>query len=270
MKDVYKDVPGYQDVEILKIRNGSIVVDHNVIVEIAYKPDINVTEQFEEIIQSVEKELNKIVCNATAQKNDEKCIAEDYIVDRNETLPTEYELCSMRVPLGFQDFYDPVVTNIGLVCVSQCETKFDCNGGSCQLKNITGPHCLCPRTDLYMYTSPNCNGKILKSGVYGGVGASIAILLVIICIIFFLVIRNKSDKSWDPFVTSDEVNWCDEVENEWHVDRGIVNLTNAFDNDDPDSSSGSFASGRERFKANLENVDTTLQVKIQRPEVSYA
>ncbi|XP_069836371.1 mucin-3A-like [Dendropsophus ebraccatus] len=200
----------------------------------------------------------------------DSCISNDFSVIKNNTLKSEEEWCLSSIPNGFQNFYDPVVIGTGLICMSYCDAmsnKFpSCHDGICQIVNNTGPRCLCPRTDLYIYSSPYCNGRILKSGLYGGLGAGISVLLIIFCVGFYLVVRKKNNKKWDPFATDDEGNWCDDVEDEWHTDRGISNLWE--NSSSGDSSSGTLSSNKEKFKPNLESVDTTFEIKIQRPQVS--
>ncbi|XP_073417757.1 uncharacterized protein [Dendrobates tinctorius] len=272
MKVVYKDVPGYKDVKILSISEGSVNVDYDVIIEIEYKSDINVTQQYNNVVKDVEKGLSSILCNSSRDMPISNCISDGFQITKTENLKTEEELCLSNISAGFRDFYEPIVVEAGLVCVSHCDaisrSYTNCQDGSCQILNNTGPHCLCPKTDLYIYSSPNCNGKILKSGVYGGIGAAIAVLLIIICVVVVCFIREKRVKTWDPFANDEEKDWYDEEEEDWSV--GINNLVQDVDYVDQDSSKDSFSSKREKFKPNLEAIDTTHEVKIQRPQVSLS
>ncbi|MEE6524284.1 hypothetical protein FKM82_023659, partial [Ascaphus truei] len=63
MKSVYSSVPGYKDVIILSVRQGSIVVDHNVIVEIEYKENTTVTEDYDATFNLVTETLKELVTN---------------------------------------------------------------------------------------------------------------------------------------------------------------------------------------------------------------
>ncbi|XP_069623438.1 mucin-17-like [Ranitomeya imitator] len=271
MKVVYKDVPGYKDVKILSIRNGSVMVDYDVIIEIEFKSDINVTQQYKDVLKDVETGMSSIVCKSSEDVKISNCISDEFQITETNDLKSEKELCLTNISAGFQDFYEPIVGETGLVCVSQCDavsTKYtNCQDGICQIMNNTGPHCLCPRTDLYIYTSPNCNGKILKSGVYGGVGAAIGVLLIIICVAVAFFFTKNRDKTWDPFASDEEKDWYDDKEEDWNA--GINNLVEYVNNVDQDFSKDSFSS-REKFKPNLEAIDTTHEVKIQRPQVSHS
>ncbi|XP_077117870.1 uncharacterized protein LOC143774308 [Ranitomeya variabilis] len=269
MKVVYKDVPGYQGVQILSISSGSVVVDYNIIIEIVYKSNISVSQQYKDAIKDVKEALSKIVCSNPDVPN-RNCISDEFNVTETDNLESEEELCFSKVPNGFQEFFNSVVDETGLVCVSQCDPmswKYtNCQDGSCQILNNTGPHCLCPRTDLYIYTSPNCNGRMLKSGVYGGIGAAIGVLLIIICVALVFVTRKEKDKKWDLFANDDKINWFDNMEEDGHV--GITNLGSDIDNEDQDSAKNSFSSKKEKFKPNMESIDSTFEFKIERPQVS--
>ncbi|XP_073417761.1 mucin-17-like [Dendrobates tinctorius] len=269
MKVVYKDVPGYQDVQILSISNGSVVVDNNIIIEIVYKSNVSVSQQYKDAIKHVKEALNKTVCS-NPDGPIRNCISDEFNVTETDSLESEDELCFRKVPNGFQDFFNSVVDESGLICVSQCDSmswKYtNCQDGSCQILNNTGPHCLCPRTDLYIYTSPNCNGKILKSGIYGGIGAAIAVLLIIICVAVGFVTRKEKNTRWDLFANDAKINWFDNVEEDGH--DGITNLGANIDNEDQDSAKNSFSSKKETFKPNLEIIDSTFELKIEKPQFS--
>ncbi|CAJ0964577.1 unnamed protein product [Ranitomeya imitator] len=143
----------------------------------------------------------------------------------------------------------------------------NCQDGSCQILNNTGPHCLCPRTDLYIYTSPNCNGRMLKFGVYGGIGAAIGVLLIIIVFALVFVTKKENDKKWDLFANDDKINWFDNMEEDGYV--GIINLGSNIDNEDQDSAKNNFSSKKEKFKPNMESIDSTFELKIERPQVHH-
>ncbi|XP_075061139.1 mucin-17-like [Mixophyes fleayi] len=118
-----------------------------------------------------------------------------------------------------------------------------------------------------MYTGQNCTGKILKSGVYGGISAAIVILIISIAtVVYFLIKANQNEKG-DPFARDEDDKWYQDNEDSY-VNRGFSSLGmgQAFGEG---SSVGSEIS-KEKFTPNLETVDTTIQVKIQRPQVSFA
>ncbi|CAJ0959542.1 unnamed protein product [Ranitomeya imitator] len=192
MTSVYQNVAGYKEVQIESIRSGSIIVDHKVIVEVTFKEGVNVTEECEEIFKEVEMKLNEDTNNCT----DDLCFTEVTVTPG--PLVTTDGICQEKIPEGFRDFYTPLVTVDGLTCVSYCEQTspqyVNCNSGSCNIKKGQGPHCLCPETDLYIYTSSDCAGKLSKSGVYGGIGTAIAVLAIIVITVIVLLVREHKKK----------------------------------------------------------------------------
>ncbi|XP_053318362.1 mucin-3B-like [Spea bombifrons] len=273
MKMVYGEITGYQDVEIKSVRKGSIIVNHSVIVEAEYTETVTVTEQYNDIVSNVETHLEELIKANCTNGNGSTALCIDSNVKITDDPPkTKEELCFDRFEPGFREFYTPLVTAEGVICLSDCDPQsgryLSCNGGACMLQNGTGPQCLCPNSEKYIYTGPRCQGKILKSQLYGGVGAAIAVLVVIILVIGFLMFRRKKDKKLDAFTKDQEDVWYDDNNSEWSVECGFTNLSETKEDDEGDSSkSGSFPS-KQTFKPALENVDTSIKVKIQRPEIS--
>ncbi|XP_063785779.1 mucin-3A-like [Pseudophryne corroboree] len=196
---------------------------------------------------------------STPQDNQNYCIIADAAYSPST------EMCRNNVSDGLKDFFYAVQSSEGLLCLSACSSEsnrsLNCYDGSCQLQNVTGPRCLCPRTDLYIYTSSNCQGRLLKAGIYGGVGASIAILLIAIFVAAFFIFRWGKVEKWDVFAMNQEENWYEDKDDEWHTDRGIINISQIPEED---------LYNRGKFTPTLENIDTKLEIKIQRPKISYA
>ncbi|XP_075061900.1 mucin-17-like [Mixophyes fleayi] len=262
MNSFYASIPEYIDVKINKISNGSVNVDYDIILMIEFKADVNVSKQYSDIVKKLQTQFDEQNCTGSSF-----CILE--IEGRNIT--SEEDLCKQIFPIGFQKYIFSKITAGGLICVTHCSNEYpdapNCKDGSCQIQNGTGPQCFCPETDLYIYTSSNCQGKILKSGVYGGVGVSIAILFIAILLMVFFIFKRGTGEKWDMFANEREDNWYEDKEDEWQVDRGITNLS---DNSDKDSAINNYSSNIKTFTPALENIDTTLVVKIRRPEISSA
>ncbi|XP_073510895.1 mucin-3A-like [Phyllobates terribilis] len=109
--------------------------------------------------------------------------------------PSKYERCSEQISAEYLRFYKPYVSSDGLACVTSCAPGtpafLDCNSGNCQIKGDEGPHCFCPRTDLYLYTYSKCQGAISIVAMYGGVGASIGVLVIVSIILGVFLYRKK-------------------------------------------------------------------------------
>ncbi|XP_072259142.1 mucin-3A-like [Pyxicephalus adspersus] len=206
MNSVYYDVPGYKDVIIQEIRNGSIIVNHVVLVEIKYKLDLNILNQYNQMLERVRHLLEQLKTNKCTSAANPLCVDGKSITVTQIPPPSEEELCLDRVPKGNENFYDPVLFPDGLACVSHCDPyspkHLSCNDGTCQVKSRSVPQCFCARTDLYIYTSLQCTGKISKLGLLIGSGFAIGILFIISIIlgIYIYIVRKSMPK---PFLTED-------------------------------------------------------------------
>ncbi|KAM4675864.1 mucin-17-like [Discoglossus pictus] len=200
------------------------------------------------------------------------CIDGNFTNVKKEDPQSEQNRCMEIIPLEFQKYYTAKVTENGLVCVSDCDKLSDnqrnCNKGSCNIVTGKGPHCFCPNTDIYIYTSSDCRGQISKASVYGGVGASIAVLSISIVAMVFMMYRAKRNKTRASFSEYQEQRWYEDTDDVWSIGPSLIiqNENANYREDGPSSSS--YSSSKESFRPSLENVDTNIQVKIQRPEVT--
>lgn len=127
------------------------------------------------------------------------CSSEDLCLKIDSIEPvrplSENERCAQKISALFMQFFDAKVTPDGLACLSKCEpaspTQLKCNGGSCQIRGEEGPQCFCPNTDKYLYTYPKCQGAVLIAAMYGGVGASIGLLVIIGVVLGVFLYRKK-------------------------------------------------------------------------------
>ncbi|KAM8972527.1 uncharacterized protein RCH25_018256 [Pelodytes ibericus] len=273
MNVLYKDISGFKGVNIKSIKKGSVLVDHDIIVEAVYKEDESITAQYEKIFQNVDKTLEALKDqNCTTGEGSELCLDPGATQTVKVPPKTEEELCKAAVIPGFEQYFAPVVTSDGLICASSCDpiskTYYNCSLGSCQIQNQKGPHCLCPDTDSYLYTGSRCQGRVLKAGLYGGVGAAIAVLLIIIATVVFLMIRLKKRKERDDFNTDPDDSWYNDNQSDWSAERGFTNISGGGEAEADELSGNDSTSRRERFQPALENVNTSIEVKIQRPVIS--
>ncbi|XP_063786234.1 mucin-3A-like [Pseudophryne corroboree] len=167
------------------------MMEHKVIAQVILKEDVNLSEEHKMIVGQVWTDINKAVrdnCTGTL------CVSDLYIMQSREP-PSMSEICERIIPYGFREFYTPLLTPEGLFCLSYCEPLSsnyqNCNRGKCEIKEDIGPRCFCPNTDQYMYISGTCTGKILKSGLYGGIGAAICVLVIIIITGSFFLYKAK-------------------------------------------------------------------------------
>uniref|UniRef100_A0A1B8Y6V2 SEA domain-containing protein n=1 Tax=Xenopus tropicalis TaxID=8364 RepID=A0A1B8Y6V2_XENTR len=193
MKSIYSNVHNYKDVIIRSLSAGSSVVDYEIILEMEYNLEVNVTESYKEIVKIVQEELlSRVTVNS-----DENSFCFQNLKITTVPVPTYVELCRASIEPGYRDFYTAIITPHGLLCVSHCNEESPqyhfCNSGDCKLEK-TGPECLCPKTDIYLYTTSRCKGRILKAGLYGGVGAGMAVLAIIILTLGILLCKAKQPR----------------------------------------------------------------------------
>ncbi|XP_068129517.1 mucin-3A-like [Hyperolius riggenbachi] len=210
MKTVYSGlsaVPGYKDVIIRSIRQGSVIVEHDVVAEIEFKSDENITGQYDRTLQAVKRHLEELTSSNCTYGTTPMCM--DGNIPHVLAIPprSEEELCRELVPDGYTEFYSPVLSSDGLSCVSRCHLRspnyLHCNDGVCQVERATGPQCFCSRTDLYIYSTSQCSGRIAKLDLYVGGGVTIGVLVIIIVtLIGFYLYRVKLARP-KPFLTED-------------------------------------------------------------------
>ncbi|XP_018109230.2 mucin-3B [Xenopus laevis] len=265
MKAIYENVTNYKDVNIRSLKNGSIVVDYDIILEMDYNSEVNIDKNYEDLFGIVQAQLISGNCS---DENIGYCFTEPNVTE--VPVPTAEELCMDSIEPGYREFYTPKLTASGLSCISHCEKESpefeNCNSGNCQIREI-GPMCLCPETEKYLYTLSRCRGRMLKAALYGGVGAGMAVLAIIILTVGILLCKAKQPKKRkDPFSKDQEGKWYeDNDDDEWTVKRGLSNSgSEQGQNDGYKKGMANY----ENFRPTLENVDTKTEVKIQRPQVS--
>ncbi|XP_058038679.1 mucin-3B-like [Ahaetulla prasina] len=126
MRRVYGAVPGYHDVEILRMRNGSIILDHKVISQV-------VIENNEEMIQHIMEVITEAVKYSLKDLHTEgECIEPS-------------DSCKNISGVKYADYYYPHKMNGIVRCVSRCVSdtpySLNCFNGVCRLSEI-GPHCM--------------------------------------------------------------------------------------------------------------------------------
>ncbi|XP_077326664.1 mucin-17-like isoform X2 [Lithobates pipiens] len=197
MSIVYLSVAGFEDVKILSISAGSIIVHHEVIVRFLYNHGVTIADQFKEALEDVKENMVELSKNCDA--NSEMCIDDHFAVIAGMEPISPEELCRQNVEEGFQDFFTPEFENGILICVSHCgeiSPHFkDCHEGTCQIEKWSGPRCSCPGGDRYLYTDNQCGGRILKLGLFIGGGVVLGVLVIITITVGICLYRAKSQKA---------------------------------------------------------------------------
>ncbi|XP_075061138.1 mucin-17-like [Mixophyes fleayi] len=144
MEPIYSKLPGYTDVNIQKLSQGSVIVDHEVIAKIKYRQNASVTQKYQKLIQHVKMKLGELKEQRCTNGGSALCIDEESVEITGIPPLSENELCKAMVPYGFGEFYSAILTSEGLNCVSLCNPKspkyLNCHEGRCQLSRA-GPEC---------------------------------------------------------------------------------------------------------------------------------
>ncbi|XP_067171109.1 mucin-3A-like [Apteryx mantelli] len=254
INNIYKNIAGYQGIEILRLIPGSIVVDHNVIISLM------VTSQTQDKLRNISIILQEEIRAVAAQQNctdstDELCFNSSVNVVDSGSFYFDNELhCRQITPEKYQDFYFPNLTSSGLFCMSNCTTNtlstIDCNYGQCHVTS-TGPQCFCRETNIYWYQGNRCKTRISKIAV--GLGLAVAVLVAVIFILAGLLFRARRTKSFgSASALRATKKWYEDMYEDW-------------------SFPGSFSFWNEGATAvdtqvDLESVDTSAPVQIPRPE----
>nr|XP_023472635.1 mucin-3B-like [Equus caballus] len=183
MQKIYQKVQGFKDVEILSLRNGSIVVDYVVLLELPFSSQL---ETNYEMVKTVLKgELQNVSQDVdSCQKNQNLCFKPDCITVRKDTR-TELiqQAISRRAAVeGCEDYYFPLeekrlrsVTN----CTSDVEGAIDYNLGQCFVQK-SGPECSCFSTDTHWF----CEVAVQWRALVGGLAGAWALLMVELTLFF--------------------------------------------------------------------------------------
>uniref|UniRef100_A0A8C5MY87 SEA domain-containing protein n=1 Tax=Leptobrachium leishanense TaxID=445787 RepID=A0A8C5MY87_9ANUR len=261
-KKDHDDISADRNLGIKNTQRYGVIVEHEVIVEAKYAADVSVSETYDAIVKKVEAQLEDLENNNNCSDPNSLCVAN--VTVKETPVLTEQEICKNRVGEGLKDFYSPFVTSKGLTCISLCDPNSDkqytCNTGTCRVQNITGPECLCPEPDKYIYSTDRCEGRLSKAAVYGGVGAAIAVLFIAVLVAVFLLVRARKHAKMAALLKDQDDHWYEDEDDKWSVPLGHDNH-NVGDTKDFSSST------KEIFKLKLDKIDTTIQVKIQRPSL---
>ncbi|KAJ1067851.1 hypothetical protein K5549_016505, partial [Capra hircus] len=145
IKKIYQNVQGFKEVQILSLRNGSIVVEYLVLLELPFS--LQLEEEYEKVKVALKEELQNVSQDGNSCQNDQVlCFKPDSIkVNNNTRTELSFEaICRRAAAEGFEDFYFPFLEENQLRCVTNCtvgvEGAIDCHQGQCFVQR-SGPSC---------------------------------------------------------------------------------------------------------------------------------
>lgn len=260
VKEVYKNVQEFKDVKILSLRNGSIVVDYLVLVELPFSSQLE--SEYEKVKTVLKDEFQSVNQDGGSCQNDQTLCFKPGSIKVNNNTSTELTptaICRRVAAKGYEDFYFPLDEGNRLRCVTKCtsgvEGAIDCHQGQGQcILEKSGPACRCFSTNTHWFSGPRCEVAVRWKALVGGLAGAAALGLLLAGLsVFFARSRRSSrgvGRSWD-----DDRKWF-EV---WDEDTVGTFSNVGFE----DYSTVKY----EDLQVALGDIDTNMKVHIQRPEV---
>lgn len=260
MKEIYQNVQGFKDVKILSLRNGSIVVDYLVLLELPFGDQLE--NEYEQVKTTLMQELQNVSQSQdNCQNNQSLCFKPDSIkVNDTKMELTPEAICRRVAAHGYEDFYFPLVEGNRLRCVTRCtpgvKDAVDCNQGQCFLEK-SGPACRCFSTDTHWFSGPHCEVAVAWKALIGGLAGAAALLLLLVTLsVYFLFSQRRPGQRGDSSGEHDDRTWF-----EMWDENTVGTFINVGFQDD-----GTVK--EEDLHVALENVDTSVKIHTKRPEVS--
>ncbi|KAM6448783.1 mucin-3A-like [Liasis olivaceus] len=267
MKIIYRAVPGYQGVEILQMRNGSVIVVHKVISQVPVKNSLQmIQKQMENITVSVNNSLKDIHTEGDCSRlsDPELCFVPlpNSILDTTVFYSPE-DICKNSSDPRYADYYYPQIIEGSLRCISRCvkgtQGSMNCFNGVCRIFEI-GPQCSCNDLDMFWYLDSYCQLRIQKSTV--GLSLALAVLFVGSIILTMFLIRAKRKKPRNRWFDDSEVWYGQDTEEEWIPSAGLTIM-----NEPAVSSWNEHLNQNKTFNPCLNSVDTSVQLYFQKPTI---
>ncbi|XP_070340470.1 mucin-3A-like isoform X2 [Equus asinus] len=263
MQKIYQKVQGFKDVEILSLRNGSIVVDYVVLLELPFSSQLETN--YEMVKMALKGELQNVSQDVdSCQKNQNLCFKPDSITVNNDTRTemTPQAICRRAAPEGYEDYYFPLEEENRLRCVTNCtsdvEGAIDCNQGQCFVQK-TGPECRCFSTDTHWFLGPRCEVAVQWRALVGGLAGAGALLLLLLLALSLFCRRWRRRGGRGGARSWDDDKKCFEI---WDEDTAGTFSNLGFQDDRHFKD--------ENFQVALEKVDTNVRVHTQTPEMDLS
>lgn len=269
MDKVYSGIPAYVGVNITELSPGSVVVQHDVILQAKFNPDYN--EEFTKFTQEIQKKIMNVT-QEQIMRNDscktELCFNKT-ATEVKDVWITQYnpeEVCRERAGKDFAKYFFVEYKDQQPNCITRCMPGFnasmDCHFGTCKLER-SGPKCYCLNTNTDWYSGETCEVSTKKSLVYGLLGAVGAVVLVVLVILLVFVFRSKKEVKRQKSKVTQLYNWHEE-------DGGPAPGTFqniGFDTYEEPKNPINLDSIYSNFQPSLDHIDSKKKIKIQRPKV---
>ncbi|XP_062496336.1 mucin-3A-like [Pezoporus occidentalis] len=281
---IYGTTSGYEGVRILTLSPGSIVVTHEVFFTLVVPK--NVSQDMEDITQGLVQTLKDVeagqgVCQHETDILCLKVPPDPVIRSMTETSDLD-ELCRIRAPPGYSQFYFTDTVGGLISCITACTpnrpTSLDCHYGQCRV-TLQGPSCFCQDEAFFWYSGPQCSGRISK--VATGLGL-VATVLLLTCIVLGIIVARERQRRrmLSDHQSSVAGSWYEEDSLSWRSPDGFLYSdvgaggtirdpsTRSWGRPSPPQPHRGGGESQRSFTPALEMVDTSVPMKISRPQVA--
>ncbi|XP_058894704.1 mucin-12 [Kogia breviceps] len=263
-----KDFPEYRGVIIRELLNGSVVVEHEVVMEADF------TLEFEELFANLTELIKVKIMNETRELSSNSTACQNTSVlcyNEKDTLVNDavklgfdpQEQCTQKAEKDLAQFYYVADLYGKPACVSNCtpgtKWQMNCHHGRCQLQK-SGPHCLCLNSDTHWYWGESCEFNTRKSMVYGIVGT--VVVLLVVSVVVLAVLLSQSQRKLHRRQEHD-------LFRDWQEEDVLGNFQNTgvWEGQSLQGDMFGLENIYSHFQPSLENVDPTTEIHIQRPTV---
>ncbi|KAM9400683.1 mucin-17-like [Salvelinus alpinus] len=209
-----RTINNFIGIVIIGLRNGSVVVEHVVLLRI--ENGKNLSHEIAESEQQIKDILNEAKNCTTGQVG---CIGVDIIGDvivKNSTFDKESVCDPAKLDKDLRIYYHAAQIDGRLVCVSPCASghnrEKNCNTGTCSMSR-DGPVCRCNQD--YWYLDSDCYGPILKRDLFAALLTLAGLVIAAVGVMVVYVPWHRRQLHRVKDIHTKQVNQWLEEDFEW-------------------------------------------------------
>lgn len=261
MSKIYGHIEGYKDVNITELRQGSIEVDYEVLLQFPASSKVN--ETVNNISQNFLTAFkNYTECNETCKGTNCPFCFSTTKLGEVKVPGVEQSLCDRHIQEDFRSYYSPHLTATGVICITRCDPRhadvLPCVHGSCSVDQA-GPQCECSNQATFWYQDKACRSRVSKMGV--AVGVPVAVLVLVTTIFTILLLRSRRQKEQYREKLRSRSDLYSNDDRNWDNPQGFSMGNSAATWEDLETPGTTYI--------HLEKVDTSRRMHIQRPTMVH-
>ncbi|KAJ8007741.1 hypothetical protein DPEC_G00097360 [Dallia pectoralis] len=211
MNRIYKNsVNNFTGIRILAVRQGSVVVEHKVLLRLENGKNLN-NSIFYAAVQI--KDILMEAKNCT--QGDRGCLGVAIIGDvviTNLTYDKESVCTEAGLDKNLLAYYYSAEIDGRLICASPCVSEHNtpkhCNTGTCSMSH-TGPVCSCNKA--YWYIDSDCYGPIRKTDVLAALlTLAVLVIVAVVTIVVYVLWRRRQTRRSKDMHTEQVNDWLED------------------------------------------------------------